>query len=222
MKTLLFSLLSAISFSLFAQQQVGTDTILMNVTVAQAKTIVDTNIANPDFIILDIRTPSEFATSHIANATNVNYNDPNFSSLLDALDHNKKYLLHCWGGSRSTPTFATMQAKHFREVYHMNNGFGAWYNAGYPYVTGYTFAENANASESIKLYTNTSNNYLNVFSNTDQPARLSVVNMQGQLVMEVKLTPGNQQFVLSHLATGVYVVNIQSADEWFSEKIFVH
>jgi rhodanese-related sulfurtransferase len=221
MKTILFIILSLLGLSLFAQKTLGTDTIRINVTVAEAKTIVDTTGLNPDFIILDIRTPGEYANGHIANAINIDYYLPNFSALLDSLDHNKMYLLHCAAGSRSTPTFASMQTKHFREVYHMNNGFSAWFAAGYPYVTGYTFAENANASQNSELYTNPLNNYLSVFSSSAQPGKLMIFNLQGQIVMEKTLEPGLQQFNLESLTSGVYIANIQSPEGMLTRKISI-
>jgi rhodanese-related sulfurtransferase len=221
MKTLLFFIFTLSGLSLFAQKTLSTDTIRRNVTIDTAKIIVDTNGVNPDFIILDIRTPAEYANGHIANAININYYDANFSAELDSLDHNKMYLLHCQSGGRSTPTFALMQTKHFREVYHMNNGFGAWFSAGYPYVTGYTFAKNANASQNTEMYTNTLSNYLNVFSGSDQPEKLMIFNLQGQVVVEKTLKPGMQQFDLENLTSGVYIANIRSQDGIITRKISI-
>lgn len=222
MKTILFFIFSFIGLSLFAQQTLGTDTIRINVTVVQAKVCVDTNVGNTDFIILDVRTPTEFANGHIANAININYNDQTtFYSLIDALDHNKMYLLHCASGGRSTPTFASMQAKHFREVYHMNNGFNAWLTAGYPYVTGYTGLQTAAEANLTKLYPNPANNLLNIQFESVESGNLSICNMQGKLLQEENLMPGMQSIDVSDYASGIYLIKIQSVESIITQKIVI-
>ena len=138
MKTILFSILFISTISLFAQKQLGTDTIRWEGTALQAKIIVDTNVGNPDFIVLDVRTAAEYGPAHIANAINIDYYSPTFGAQLDALDHNKMYLVHCGSGGRSPKARDTMIMKHFREIYHMNNGLNAWIAAGFPTVSGYT------------------------------------------------------------------------------------
>jgi rhodanese-related sulfurtransferase len=222
MKAFLFFVLSIAGISVFAQsRQLGSDTIRTNVTVTQAKTIVDTNDFNPDFVILDVRTPSEFATVHIANAINVDYNDVNFSAELDALDHNKMYLLHCASGGRSTPTFAMMQTKHFREVYHMNNGLNAWIAAGYPTVSGSTFTENYPVPERNSINTNNEGNLLRIFYAGEKTRKMIVYDLQGKVMLCKPLEYGDQQVDISTLAQGLYVVSIQSPDVSMIKKIYV-
>ena len=221
MKTIIYLILSLAGFSLLAQKQLGTDTIYMNVTVAQAKNIVDTTGINPDFIVLDIRTPTEYANGHIINAINIDYYGATFSAQLDALDHNKMYLLHCASGGRSTPTFASMQVKHFREVYHMNNGFNAWFSAGYPYYTGYTFAEGFIEPEKTILFANNAESYLTVINSNDRKGKILLYDLTGKILLENDLKEGLQQFDISSLSSGLYVVILQSPEEQFTKKIFV-
>jgi rhodanese-related sulfurtransferase len=221
MKTLLFFIFSITGISLFAQTTLGTDTIRINVTVAQAKNIIDTTGVNPDFIILDIRTPTEYGNGHIADAININYYDTNFSTELDALDHNKMYLLHCQSGGRSTPTFALMQTKHFREIYHMNNGFGAWLTAGYPYVTGYTFTENAKGTNLTSLYPNPASNLLNVQFESALQGKLLILDLQGKLLKEETLLKGFQCVDISDFPSGMYIIKIESAEGVLNEKISI-
>lgn len=221
MKTILFFILSITGLSLFAQKTLGTDTIRMNVTVAQAKYIVDTTGVNPDFVILDIRTPSEYCNSHIANAIHINFYDVNFSAQLGALDHNKMYLLHCAAGSRSTPTFTSMQAKHFREVYHMNNGFGTWLSLGYPYVSCYTGVQDKNGTTLTKLYPNPAANFLYILFESASRGKLFISNLQGQLLQEESLDPGLQYFDISEFLPGIYLVKIQSAEGIIFRKITI-
>lgn len=207
--------------SLFSQRQLGTDTIYMNVTVAQAKTMVDTNGLSSDFVVLDVRTQGEYVNGHIVNAINIDYYNATFSSQLDALDHNKMYLMHCQSGGRSTPTFALMQSKHFREVYHMNSGFGAWLGAGYPYVTGYTSVNDISNKEKIRVFINLTTEIIYVQSASEKTGDIFITDMQGKQVINGEVKMGMNQFSISGLPTGVYIVKIQSQELRFTKKIFV-
>ena len=213
-----------IAFSASSQiKQLGTDTIRINVTVAKAKTIVDTNAGNPDFIILDIRTPSEFMNGHIANAVNINSYDPNFSGKLDSLDHNKMYLLHCASGGRSTPTFALMQSKHFREIYHLSTGFNSWVSAGYPYVTGTTNIANENEN-TPKLFPNpiTEESKI-IFNKRYDNLILEIYNISGEKQLYSQYESASEIGInKSNLKAGVYFLKIVSSGKLLlNDKIII-
>lgn len=180
MKKLIFTIFVLLACSVSAQiKQLGTDTIRMNVTVQQAKTIVDTNALNPDFIVFDVRTPSEYVGGHIANAINIDYYSPTFGQQLSALDHNKMYLIHCASGSRSPKARDTMIKQHFREIYHLPTGFSSWLSAGYPYVTGYTGIEFAK-DESAEIYPNPISDQSKIYlTQTYNQLTFEVFNLQG-------------------------------------------
>ena len=50
--------------------------VIKDVTAQEAFTLVLENRDNPDFVILDVRTPEEFAAGHIARAINIDFNSP--------------------------------------------------------------------------------------------------------------------------------------------------
>jgi rhodanese-related sulfurtransferase len=87
---------------------------------------------NPDFIILDVRTPEEFATGHIAGAVNLDYHSENFNEAVNLLNKNKSYLVYCQKGTRSGYTIDMMAVLHFGEVFNMLGGIEAWQAAGLP------------------------------------------------------------------------------------------
>jgi rhodanese-related sulfurtransferase len=180
MKKFIFTIFVLVAFSASSQiRQLGTDTIRMNVTVQQAKTIVDTNGLNPDFIIIDVRTPSEYIGGHIANAINIDYYSSTFGQQLSALDHNKMYLIHCASGGRSPKARDTMIKQHFREIYHLSTGFSSWLSAGYPYVTGYTGIESSN-NESPEIFPNPITNQSKIYLKyVYQQLTFEVFNLQG-------------------------------------------
>jgi rhodanese-related sulfurtransferase len=102
------------------------------VTTQEAYTLIQDNKDNPDFVILDVRTPREFADGHIEGAVNLNYNAPTFKDDLNGLDKTKMYLVYCRTGRRSKGAFDMMKALEFQEVYHMLGGIVGWTSEGLP------------------------------------------------------------------------------------------
>jgi rhodanese-related sulfurtransferase len=107
----------------------------MNKTTAECNTLIQENIDNPDFIILDVRTPAEYAGGHIENAVNLDYYEDDFEATLDTWDKSKTYLIYCRTGSRSAAVMKIMQKLEFTEVYNMLGGINAWTDAGLPTVS---------------------------------------------------------------------------------------
>ena len=88
-----------------------------------------------DFVILDVRTPSEFAQGYIENAVNLDYMDPQFQNQAQRLDRDKIYLVYCQSGGRSAMATDAMWDMGFYGLYDMTGGFMAWVDAGLPWVT---------------------------------------------------------------------------------------
>ena len=107
----------------------------MNKTIDETYTLIQDNANNPDFIILDVRTPSEYASGYIENAVNIDYYADDFEDTLDQLDKSKTYLVYCRTGSRSASAMNIMKKLDFIEVYNMQGGITAWTSAEYPVVS---------------------------------------------------------------------------------------
>ncbi|MDD4923579.1 MAG: rhodanese-like domain-containing protein [Dehalococcoidales bacterium] len=107
----------------------------MNKTVAECYTLIQENKDNPDFIILDVRTPAEYASGYIENAVNIDYYEDDFEETLDTYDKNKTYLIYCRTANRTASVMTIMQRLEFTEVYNMQGGINAWISAGYPVVS---------------------------------------------------------------------------------------
>jgi rhodanese-related sulfurtransferase len=108
---------------------------LRSLTPREAHELVQRNKDNPDFVILDVRTPEEVNSAYINRAINIDYYHPGFQVDLGKLDKTKTYLVYCRTGSRSESAFAVMKELQFKEVYLLDGGITAWRAAGYP-VTG--------------------------------------------------------------------------------------
>jgi len=99
------------------------DPHLPDITVQQTLELINHRRSDTSFVIIDIRTISEYNTRHIIHALNYDYyQTAKFSAQLDALDKSKAYLIYCRSGSRSGYAHDIMRAKGFKEVYNMLGG----------------------------------------------------------------------------------------------------
>ncbi|HEX3035730.1 MAG TPA: rhodanese-like domain-containing protein [Thermodesulfobacteriota bacterium] len=105
---------------------------IQNITPEEAHVLIQKNKDNPDLVILDVRTPEEFAEGHIENALNLNYYSETFREDLNKLDKDKTYITHCRSGSRSGKTIDMMKELGFKEAYNMTGGFVGWEEKGFP------------------------------------------------------------------------------------------
>ncbi len=111
------------------------DSVFAGISVAQALDTVAAYSNNPWFVILDVRTPAEYASMHIAKGVNIDFYATDFSTTLATLNKNKVYLLHCASGGRSGQVYTMMQNLGFQRVYNMTGGINAWSAAAYPTTT---------------------------------------------------------------------------------------
>ena len=103
-------------------------------SVDEAHALIAANKANPNFIIIDVRTPEEYAAGHIENSVNIDYNSASFQEEIEKLDKNKTNLVYCRTGVRSTAASYTLVQSGFTSVYHINGGLVDWQAAGFPVV----------------------------------------------------------------------------------------
>ncbi len=106
--------------------------IIKDVSVEEAYDLIRGNKDNENFIIIDVRTPGEFANEHIGNAINLDYYSEKLRDELNKLDKEKTYLIYCQSGNRSGNTLTIMEELAFREVYNMLGGITQWEVKGYP------------------------------------------------------------------------------------------
>lgn len=105
-----------------------------DVSVDSAYSMIQRNIDNPNFVVLDVRTPGEFDSGHIENAILIDFRAEDFRQNLGDLDKSKTYLVHCRSGNRSGQALKIMQEFGFQSVYHINKGLRDWQEKGLPVV----------------------------------------------------------------------------------------
>lgn len=114
MKALFYSLLTIIFLSVSALAE--------DVSIPTAKKLID----EKSVLVVDVRTPEEYAEGHIEGAKSVNFRGDNFEEEAAKLDREKPILIHCKSGGRSAKALKTFKKLGFKKVYHMNAGYDAW------------------------------------------------------------------------------------------------
>ena len=72
-----------------------------------------------DLVILDVRTPEEFAEERLPEAINIDIHANDFEEKILKLDKKKTYLLHCHSGRRSAMVAQFMEEKGFTKLYNV-------------------------------------------------------------------------------------------------------
>lgn len=103
-----------------------------HLTVGEAAAMLQVKKNEPDFVLLDVRTPQEFAGERLENAVNLDYYGLDFRESLDRLDKGKVYLVYCRTGRRSSLTLMIMEELGFREAYNVLGGIVQWKAEGLP------------------------------------------------------------------------------------------
>ncbi len=92
-------------------------------------------LKRPGTVLLDVRTPQEYAEGHLPGAINIDVESPSFTQQLATLDPAGTYAVYCRSGNRSGVALQTMQAAGFTSAYHLGGGIVAWQDSGGEVVT---------------------------------------------------------------------------------------
>lgn len=110
------------------------DQQITSVSPAEAAGIIEQNADNPNFVLLDIRTPEEYGSGKLEGAINIDFYDADFRQQLDALDKDTHYVVYCNSGNRSGQSLPIFEDLGFVEVENVATGISGWYEDGYPVV----------------------------------------------------------------------------------------
>ncbi|WP_298301116.1 rhodanese-like domain-containing protein [uncultured Erythrobacter sp.] len=94
-----------------------------DVSIAEASALLS---GEAGIVVLDVRTPEEFAAGHIEDAVNLDFLSEDFAANLAELGKDTTYVLHCKSGARSAKALEIMKEQGFESIAHMNEGFDAW------------------------------------------------------------------------------------------------
>ncbi len=104
------------------------------ITAAEAKTMIEQNKDNPDFMIIDVRSEGEFSGGHIPGAINLLYTAPDFTDKMKQNGKEKTYLIYCLSGGRSASAIKKLLPLGFTHLYNLDGGIMDWENEGYEVV----------------------------------------------------------------------------------------
>ena len=86
--------------------------------------------ANDQILLIDVRTPGEFASGHIENSINIDYKSDDFKDLIGELDTNQEVYVYCKVGGRSGRSAKILEDMGFEKVYDLKGGIIAWEKEG--------------------------------------------------------------------------------------------
>ena len=112
-----------LAFASATQGKENAQSQLRDITVPEAEAAI---AAEKTLVVIDVRTPKEFAAGHLAGATNIDYKGKDFLPQLEKLDRNKHYLIYCQSGWRSGAAMKRFKKLGFTNVLHMKDGYLGW------------------------------------------------------------------------------------------------
>ena len=110
----------------------GADEAAPGVRVVSPAAGAELLAADPAPVLIDVRTPGEFAEGHIEGATLVDYNAPDFRDRIAELDPTASYVIYCRSGNRSAGAREVMTELGFEDVADIDGGWVAWVEQGLP------------------------------------------------------------------------------------------
>ena len=95
-------------------------------SVSQADLLARLGRKDPDLVVLDVRTPAEFAAGHVPGARNISHEL--LSSRLAELAplHPKQVVLYCRSGRRTLLAADVLHAAGFTRLAHLEGDYLAW------------------------------------------------------------------------------------------------
>lgn len=91
---------------------------------------------DPATVVIDVRTPAEFAGGHLDGAVNIDVQSPDFEALVSELDPAGSHYVYCRSGNRSGQAIDRMAALGFTDLTNGGSVDSASIATGIPVVTG--------------------------------------------------------------------------------------
>ena len=120
-------------------------------------------------------------------------------------------------------TTAEMKTQEMADLLNAGNTEGPWafdtsINEGYPFLGEATMGVTDLTNSTISVYPTVTSNVVNVLTENTNSA-YKIYNTTGSLVKQGKLMQLNSTIQVSELASGVYIIQIQSGNTTVSKKI---
>lgn len=80
--------------------------------------------------LIDVRTPQEYGTGHLANSRMIDFKGKDFREKMAQLDPTQPVMVYCAAGGRSTAAAALLEELGYPEIYELEGGINRWKEAG--------------------------------------------------------------------------------------------
>lgn len=77
-------------------------------------------------ILVDVRTPAEYAAGHIDNALNMNWYDSDFTEQIQSISKDKTIYIYCKKGGRSAKAAKLLDSLGYKNVVDLEGGYDAY------------------------------------------------------------------------------------------------
>jgi phage shock protein E len=102
-----------------------------SVATIDAPGLVDV-IESGEAVVIDVRTPGEYAAGHVPGALNIDVQSPSFGDEIAELPTDETYVVYCRSGNRSADATAQMADAGFIDLYNVDAGLATLAEAGVP------------------------------------------------------------------------------------------
>jgi rhodanese-related sulfurtransferase len=92
------------------------------------------NNVNKDILLIDVRTPQEYASGHVENSINIDFRASNFKDLIGELNKDQDVYVYCKVGGRSGGAAKLMEEMGFKKIYDLQGGILQWEKDGFKKV----------------------------------------------------------------------------------------
>ena len=101
--------------------------LLFSCTDAREKPITEwTSEDLENAVLVDVRTPEEFAEGHLEGALNYDWYNADFILQMETIDKSQKVYVYCRKGGRSASAAKLLDSLGYKKVIDLTGGYDAW------------------------------------------------------------------------------------------------
>jgi rhodanese-related sulfurtransferase len=109
--------------------------LIFGITVGVSACATEPVALEAGTIVIDVRTPAEYASGHLDGALNIDVQSPDFAAQVSQLDPGATYFIYCRSGNRSGQAISQMANMGFSDMKNGGSVEEATQSTGIPVVT---------------------------------------------------------------------------------------